>query len=842
MLEVSTFTAGLNASNVSDNVSNSYTCTTPQTSPSLSISFKCYKVSATVANPLNITVNTGNVSVFVEVWSGAGTNVGTPTSGAGAGATTTTVQPGSQNTTSGDLYVTGLASYAGVASVTSIDSSFVISQSETSPTVVNGGIAHIIASGSPLNPTWTQTNNTLGIAATMIAFCASTCGAPPPATLLMTSATLGSGGRIITVPISNCTADLSPASGITGFTVFNGASGVNVTSVTCTVTITLAAAQLSTDTLTVTLASGGSTNLTDSVLNTPTGQSGFAITNNSNRTGVTASSNSSNVYLPGYWTNGGTSSTSTYYPTAQNAWIELTCTTSTDAQILASSTGIRVSIDGGAFSTYTPGLGGNSWQPVMVGASSGTHILKIFAASFVNSSSLKCSSSAGAALTPIAAYQGASFNGATTTPYTSNAQNFGFPSTASGVGQLQWTTTNGCSSFNTDATSFGIVTYDFGNTWDVYKDGVLTNSATSPSDLEYGFLQLLTGTSGTHNYKACINDPPTDGTSLVLTQLVLNGGSATFTSAATSPVITTLACGDSIAAYLFMTLGRDGDFFVNTFGLGAGDQHRGFSGEKVLTFLRDTCPTVQLVSPVDAMWLTGGVNDQIQSSNVANFTTAYGVMMTNTAAASGMLKANVPLLIRNILPNCVATSAARGTYNAAIASAVTTYNGGSPSHLAILIRTDDWFDPSDMAMSGDCLHPADAGGLVIGNIETPVIAGLFGSSYTLTGPAHGVSGVASTFTVALKGAATWTGVGVATVSPAETLNCTATTVTGSFSPAMPFAPTQGQNSVTFTFTPSNAAIGTISCVHGATQDGWVDPAALNFNTIPASGSMMMGIF
>jgi len=118
------------------------------------------------------------------------------------------------------------------------------------------------------------------------------------ADLAMSSATLGADGVTLTIPFTGtCQAPLSPASGILGFTVqdnINGGYDVVLSTVTasgCTVTITLGEPVSIDETLTVSLAStAGANYLTDNSGNTPTGQGGLAVGNNSEWHGVTASS------------------------------------------------------------------------------------------------------------------------------------------------------------------------------------------------------------------------------------------------------------------------------------------------------------------------------------------------------------------------------------------------------------------------------------------------------------------------------------------------------------------------------------------------------------------------
>lgn len=105
--------------------------------------------------------------------------------------------------------------------------------------------------------------------------------------LSMSSAALAADGVTVTIPFTGtCQTPLSPASGILGFTinVTGGWSG-SISSATrsgCAVTLISSEPISVNETPTITLASTtGANYLTDASGNTPAGQSGFAVTNNS---------------------------------------------------------------------------------------------------------------------------------------------------------------------------------------------------------------------------------------------------------------------------------------------------------------------------------------------------------------------------------------------------------------------------------------------------------------------------------------------------------------------------------------------------------------------------------
>lgn len=109
------------------------------------------------------------------------------------------------------------------------------------------------------------------------------------ASIVINSATLAAGGKILTASMDGVTGDLSPTSGITGFKVWGDSYQYNLASVVAsgtTVTITLDAPIISTAVVTVDLAASPTSNLTDGGSNTPTGQTGVSVTNNSSRSAL----------------------------------------------------------------------------------------------------------------------------------------------------------------------------------------------------------------------------------------------------------------------------------------------------------------------------------------------------------------------------------------------------------------------------------------------------------------------------------------------------------------------------------------------------------------------------
>jgi hypothetical protein len=108
------------------------------------------------------------------------------------------------------------------------------------------------------------------------------------ASLTMVSATIAADGVTITIPFSGNNGFLSPSTGVTGFSVADGhgnaytVSSAGALAHTLTLVLALPVNGATDDTVTVSLATSPTSNLTDSIGgDTPAGQSNFATTNNS---------------------------------------------------------------------------------------------------------------------------------------------------------------------------------------------------------------------------------------------------------------------------------------------------------------------------------------------------------------------------------------------------------------------------------------------------------------------------------------------------------------------------------------------------------------------------------
>jgi len=104
------------------------------------------------------------------------------------------------------------------------------------------------------------------------------------AILTIASATLAIDGLTLTINMAGVSGSLSPSSGVTGFTVYSSGVGINISSATAAgsaVVLVVDTVIQASAICTLSLASGTGTNLVDDAANTPTGQNGFLVVNNS---------------------------------------------------------------------------------------------------------------------------------------------------------------------------------------------------------------------------------------------------------------------------------------------------------------------------------------------------------------------------------------------------------------------------------------------------------------------------------------------------------------------------------------------------------------------------------
>jgi hypothetical protein len=139
----------------------------------------------------------------------------------------------------------------------------------------------------------------------------------------------------------------------------------------------------------------------------------------------------------------------------------------------------------------------------------------------------------------------------------------------------------------------------------------------------------------------------------------------------------------------------------------------------------------------------------------------------------------------------------------------------------------------------DGIHLNAAGEAIIANRMLPINAGvLLGSSYTLSGPASGTQGTASTpFTLSLRGGTSFVADADGTARQSITLNDggaggTFASSLGSGASPLTLTPTTGAG-FTFTYTP--ASNGPKSITATSNQPGWKEPVGVIYTVSSGSG-------
>ena len=689
------------------------------------------------------------------------------------------------------------------------------------------------------------------------------------ASLMISSAAVASSGKTVTLTMSGVSGSLSPGSGVTGINVVVSTSGrtavMDISTITTsgsTVTIPLLGIIDSGETVKVDLAtstSSPSTNLTDTGSNTPSGQTELAVTNNSTVTGSIIPLSNANIWQMGYCTaGGGVTGHNVQRCFGQTSRLDMVVNgTDADAQLYIIGGSVTVTVDGTPH-TITPTANATyamMWVPLFTGLSSGNHtvqvnntdggnfgILDIDATIRVAGSGLSAEPSYYTQPTIITSQIASGFIQLDGSPATTSSS--GYPNIVFAPPILSG---NSVSSgdivirFRAAVTDISIWASPlYAGQWNVYEDGVSTPIATLShgADNAFTLYHIASGLDGTsHLYEIAETSVPSQFDQTYA--LMLAGGSGLVTSAL--PVRPTLGTyGDSITVGTGLTSINDdtkGDGWIVSRAVGMGLNRQGFGGQCVsggaglctYSLRDDTADVTTQLSPEPTIILAGGgVNDQAQGVNISTFQTDMQTMISNLATNS---VSGTKLLVRGVLPNTTANSGNRSSFEAAQAAAVLAYNtacGGGCTKKAYFFNTDGWIN-STTDVNGDGLHPIAAGYAKIANREIPIVNGYEnGSSFSVSGPSSGTSGVASTnFTVTLPGGATFTGDQSVTIRDGGN-GGTFTPSVGSATTtsAVTVTPTNGATSFTFTYTPASSGTKTISFIDG--QNAWVDPTSLTY--------------
>ena len=701
------------------------------------------------------------------------------------------------------------------------------------------------------------------------------------ASLLISSATVASDGVTVTVNISGVNTTLScTASPCTGFSVTLVKTNsfidyiTNVAVSGSVATLTLSTPVLSGNTVKVSLASGASSNLTDSGNNTPSaaaGNTNATVTNSSAQIGVTAGISSSTLYLVGDLAGqGGVGNPVSGDP---NSHIDFSCSSCTNVGISQYTSGshLTVSIDGGAFNSVTPPSGAalHQWFSLASGLTNTSHTFSIKNITFVHTGdTIMVSSSTGATLNSISTLGRVyKLTSGGNNPYSDVYTDYGvFDGGPYNQGSYaQWlSTTDGALRFRSDCTAFSIYAYQNSSAYKVYRDGVVFGSVyQSPVTAAYDMIPVATGSDGAmHLWEIIIARAPTGTNTSIYGLMPIgcggSGGNANGFGTKPSTLPAIMFNGDSTidgngGAFLPTSdkLGRDS--FLVSRALGLRSYNVGRSGSKVATInshddLSPVFSSPLTVFPISQApkyaLLSEGTNDSTASTTLAQYQTNWVSWITK--AASYMATGGF-ILVRGTYPTTVSNSIPTD-YNNVEKTVVNTWNAGSPAIPAYYVDTTNWWDSSVFQNlstdlnnptydTGDGLHGTSKGFAKFANREIPIFNGLInGSSYTITNPGSlsGTAGTASgSFTVTLPGSATFTGDQTITLSDGGNGGTFTPSVGSAGVSPVTVTPTNGLTSFTFTYNPASAGTKTISFTHGQNngQDVWVDPSSVSYSVI-----------
>ncbi|MDR3489298.1 MAG: Ig-like domain-containing protein [Bradyrhizobium sp.] len=672
----------------------------------------------------------------------------------------------------------------------------------------------------------------------LLIFLSAPFSANASASLSISAASINATGTTLTLTISGASGSLSPSNGITGITLHNDSTtqfyvpASAITASGSTITVPINGFVLSGSTPTVDLSA--SSNLTDGAADTASGQTGFAITNNSNQNFASYSGTNPGITFIGATTTG-TFAGRPWISTDGFLWSTLNGSNAQMLFLAFGSGNITIAVDGISTTTVSlSNLPSNKWVWLKLysGLSDGPHDVKVTAPYFdasstieLNGSSPSLTNNSGTFLTAqqIASSTQTTFDGAYALnflPYIQWAnQNNSYPS---GAIRFSGSFTKLSAYVSTSATVTGRISF--------FQDGTQIASPI-PGNLQHftqGFYDLqplsysLDGTL--HSYEL---DLTAGG---ILGGLLFNG---TFSNLSTAPTPKPIEAfyGDSITygGGIYSTSQDMSvmDSWIVTHSLGHIDARVGVSGSKVTTYGRDNTGTVTNIYPTKPVrvWIRYGVNDagvlgNTQSSIGAagtpgSFTGDYYTMLANMRAG---LASSTPIIVEEIFPTTGLSTSTRATYNAAMVNALNTYIANTSDAYIKLINTDNWFNPSINTVDG--IHPNVSGYALIANREIPIAAP---AGYTISGPSSGVGVATSTnFTVTIAPGATFTGDQTVTISDGGNGGSFTPSVGTASSSSITVTPTASTMAFTFTYTPASAGTKTLTFSNG---QGWTDASS-----------------
>jgi len=652
-------------------------------------------------------------------------------------------------------------------------------------------------------------------------------GTKSGATLTISSASIDTTGQILTINIAGAKGSLTPSSAITGITLHETSTSQYYlnTSTTSGSTITVNLGSFVVSGLTPTVDLLSTSNLRDSKGDSPTGQLGVAVTNNTTVPGTGFPYNSTGMYFFGSTYNGSYYRNFVAIPGWNSASYFETATVGSSAEmlVLGGFGNPSITVDGGGPTTFS-NLPSNvwSWVTLYSGLSNTAHNVTI-TANYLDQSTIVRVSGSGAAVQAPAGF--GTFYLINNSPPTANIARDGYAvqQTTNGNTDTQWAYSNASIRFNGTLSSLSILYNGFGGGSSgssgnviLYQDGVQIGNTLTQTGVGNWYLQsLATGLSGTHVYQIF----GTAFQSNYFSGLLLGPGD-TINSGPPTALNTESFYGDSITAGYGLLNGstafnsRQIDSYALTQADGTFAGNVGVSGSKVSTYGRDNTSTVTTITPEPSrVWIRYGTNDAEQTVPIGavgspgTFTGDFYTMLVNMR--SGLGSSTIPIIVEQIFPTTLYSISA---YNTAIVTAVNTYITNTGDTHVLQVPTGNWFNPTCCTYTIDGRHPNAAGYALIANNEIPLGAS---TGYTETGPTSGTHGTASTnFTVTIASGAAFAGYQTVTISDGGNGGTFTPSVGSPATSSVTVTTTSGATSFTFTYNAASAGAKTLTFTNG----------------------------
>ncbi|MFA6410089.1 MAG: Ig-like domain-containing protein [Candidatus Buchananbacteria bacterium] len=618
------------------------------------------------------------------------------------------------------------------------------------------------------------------------------------ANLTVSSASLAADGKTITVNIGGVSGSLSPASGITGFTVKVGSMtypSASITSSGSAVTFTTSAFINSTSTVTVDLATSPTSNLTDGGGNTPQGQTGQSVTNGSAITLTPFDATDSAIIFSGVVP---TIST-TFNLGARNGQLDVLMTGTCANFSINSSAGATYTFTVDGSTSVVTSVGSQQRWSLFCGLSDTAHRVKITSSGgSLNSAHLFEVNGTAPALSRVTDI-GNIYNIVDSSTQNSLLVSGGWTYDATYTTyKTYWSDEK--ISFNSAATQIDAWIYNKSAPLYLEQDGVVIASSTPSGASTWGYLTLASNLDGqTHTYS--IGTGGYVSTYSHVYGLALVGGTLGAQPASLSHSIG--GYGDSITAANQICLSNESFLYGLASRLNVIPINRGIGGSRVIGSGDTRTADITGATPAPSyVTLLYGIND-IGTS--AAFLTSYTNMLNSLT--TGLSTTN--FLVMGLLQNSY--SAQR---NVDIRSAISA-NGSSNLKY---IDTSGWTLPD---MNGN--HPGPVGYTNMTNYLAPYVST---TAYTASGPTNGLPNMASSnFTVTLANSGAFDSTTtIAITVPDGTITAVAAggTITSNGTSNVTVAPAKDSSNFTFTYTPTSVGAKTLAFTNG---QGWTNPSS-----------------